>query len=79
MARRKIKSAVFYVKFLPSGFCAIYANGQLDWLTASVKGIDGARTWIDRACAASGITSYSVSFHEEEYKSMLEFERSISA
>lgn len=72
MSRKiKVKESVFYVKKLPSGFACIYANGHNDWLTASIP-FEEARQWIDKVCAISGITSYAISFHKEEYKHLVE-------
>lgn len=64
----KVKRSVFYVEKTPSGFARIYANGNTSSLTESTILYENARQWIDKVCAISGITSYAITFHEEEYK-----------
>lgn len=73
MSRKiKVKESVFYVKKLPSGFACIYANGNTACLTESTVRFEDAMQWIDKVCVISNITSYAISFHEEEYKHLVE-------
>ena len=68
---RKTKYAVFYAEKLPSGFYAIYANGNPEYINASQRTPDEVRRYIDKIMKANGITSSAETFHKESYEYFL--------
>ena len=68
---KKTKYAVFYAEKLPSGFYAIYANGNPEYIDASQRTPDGVRKIIDAIMKVNGITSSAETFHKESYEYFL--------
>ena len=69
--RRKTRDAIFFAKALPSGFYAIFANGDPKFLSASLNSVDDVRNFVDKVARASKLTCYTLTFHEEEYNYIL--------
>ena len=74
---RKSRDSIFYAKHLPSGFYAIFANGDPKFLNASLGSIEAVRQFVDMVARSSKLTCYTLTFHEAEYNNALEFTRAI--
>lgn len=68
---KKSRDALFYAEKLPSGFYALYANGEQEWRDASLNSIDSVRRIVDIIAKNSKLTCYTLTFSKEEYDYML--------
>lgn len=61
------KDPVFYAKKCTSGFYAIYADGNAEFVNASYNSIEDVRKFVDASMSILKIKSYTLTFHEAEY------------
>ena len=68
---RKTRDAIFFAKALPSGFYALFVNGNPEFLNAALKSVDAVRKEVDAIARAAKLTCYTLTFHQEEYNYIL--------